>query len=311
MTLLAAMSTAPGHARAHVRSSLVTWEMSSLTEAGELVATELVTNAVRASARPGYSISGQGGMSALIGLCLLADARRLRIEVWDQAAGFPVLRETSSDAECGRGLLLVDAMTEGVWGWHVVVLPQPVKCVWAELGLPTPVSASTQPAPVIRSPNLETRGRNMTTTKTEQVLPVPVRDLISPGLFSKLACRVAASEGHDLHTAERIVEQTLAFLVTCARHPEGRLSPSETVDAGWHAFILHTADYGEFCDRIAGRFIHHRPNGPSEAVLDQQAIGATIAAMRHAGVPVDPELWVPRAECSQCYQGCADDPEGA
>jgi hypothetical protein len=30
-----------------------------------------------------------------------------------------------------------------------------------------------------------------------------------------------------------------------------------------------------------------------------------------AGLPVDPRLWVPRAECSQCYQGCADDPKGA
>jgi hypothetical protein len=151
----------------------------------------------------------------------------------------------------------------------------------------------------------------MTITETEQVLPLPLRDLIAPDLFSKLTCRVAACDGHDLNIAERVVEQTLGFLVACARQPEGRLSPSEMVDAGWHAFILHTADYGEFCERIAGRFIHHRPNGPGGAIPDQQAIGATIAAMRDAGVLVDPELWIPRAECSQCYQGCADDPKGA
>lgn len=76
------------------------------------------------------------------------------------------------------------------------------------------------------------------------------------------------------------------------------------------AFILHTADYAEFCDRIAGRFIHHRPNGPDEAA-PRQGIGVTIAAIRDAGLDVDPDLWVPRAECSQCYQGCADDPKGA
>jgi hypothetical protein len=137
------------------------------------------------------------------------------------------------------------------------------------------------------------------------------RQLITPGLFSKLTYRVLTDDGHDVDTAERIVEQALAFLLTCARYPDGHLSPSATVDAGWHAFVLHTADYAEFCDRIAGRFIHHRPNGPGEAASEQQAIGVTIAAMRDAGLPVDPDLWVPRAECSQCYQGCADDPKGA
>ena len=36
------------------------------------------------------------------------------------------------------------------------------------------------------------------------------------------------------------------------------------MDKGWHAFILHTADYAEFCDRVARRFIHHLPDAPGE-----------------------------------------------
>jgi hypothetical protein len=138
--------------------------------------------------------------------------------------------------------------------------------------------------------------------------PLLPRELIAPGLFGKLADRVVTDTRHDRDTAERIVEQTIAFLAACARYPDGHLSPSETVDAGWHAFVLHTADYAEFCQRIAGRFIHHRPNDRSEAAPDQQAIGVTIAAMRAAGLPVDPALWVFSAVCSQC---CADDPKGA
>jgi len=137
------------------------------------------------------------------------------------------------------------------------------------------------------------------------------RELVSPGLFGKLTYRVEADTGTDPATAEKVVEQALAFLVACARNPEARLCPSEQVDAGWHAFILHTGDYAEFCHRIAGRFIHHRPTGPGEAAGGPQAIGATIAAMRAASLPVDPELWLPAAQCSQCYQGCADDPKGA
>ena len=31
------------------------------------------------------------------------------------------------------------------------------------------------------------------------------------------------------------------------------------VDKAWHAFLLHTREYAEFCHQIAGRFIHHVP----------------------------------------------------
>ena len=147
----------------------------------------------------------------------------------------------------------------------------------------------------------------MSTTAIENA--TTPRELIPPGLFDKLTRRVMADEGHDEATAERIVGQALAFLAACARYPERRLTPSQAVDAGWHAFILHTADYADFCHRIAGRFIHHRPTEPGEAPGEQQAIGAAIAAIRSAGMPVDTGLWVPRASCSQCYQGCASDPK--
>jgi len=35
--------------------------------------------------------------------------------------------------------------------------------------------------------------------------------------------------------------------------------PSQAVDALWHAFILDTRAYAEFCRRALGRFLHHRP----------------------------------------------------
>ena len=52
-------------------------------------------------------------------------------------------------------------------------------------------------------------------------------------------------------------------------------------------------------------------DSPGEAPRTPQEAGDTIAAMRAAGLHVDPGLWVPSAECSQCYQGCSDDPKGA
>jgi anti-sigma regulatory factor (Ser/Thr protein kinase) len=307
---LPALPTAPGHARAQVRNLLLAWGMSALADAAALVVTELTTNAVRASEQSGRKRDGQ---VSVVSVCLYGNGAALRIEVWDQATGFPLSSEAPVDSECGRGLTLIDAVTEGRWGWHPADHPWAVKCVWAEIRAPGPATASTQLTSISapRPPNAENEGRNMTTSATKTDRPLPPRELITADLFSKLTIRVVVDEGLDRDTAEKIVEQALAFLVACARYPNEHLSPSETIDAGWHAFILHTADYAEFCDRVAGRFIHHRPNESGEGGPVQQAIGFTIAAMREAGLHVDTPLWVPRTSCSQCYRGCSDDPKGA
>lgn len=42
----------------------------------------------------------------------------------------------------------------------------------------------------------------------------------------------------------------------------GMTSPD--VDDAWHALILDTREYAEFCERNFGRFIHHRPLRSSE-----------------------------------------------
>ena len=35
--------------------------------------------------------------------------------------------------------------------------------------------------------------------------------------------------------------------------------PSQVVDDLWHEFILFTRDYGAFCQRAFGQFLHHTP----------------------------------------------------
>jgi anti-sigma regulatory factor (Ser/Thr protein kinase) len=112
--------------------------MSGFTEVAELLVSELATNAVRASEQPSQSISGQDGHPPVIGVHLHANVTRLRIEIRDQAAGFPVLCETPADSECGRGLTLVDSMTAGRWGWHPAACGRVTKYVWAEIDQPTP-----------------------------------------------------------------------------------------------------------------------------------------------------------------------------
>ena len=143
------------------------------------------------------------------------------------------------------------------------------------------------------------------------------RGLVSDELFERLVDRIAAEEPTTREFAERIMEQALAFLYACAGNCSERLSPSATVDIGWHTFILYTHEYAEFCDRIAGRFIHHVPDDgptgdewPTVPNANAAALAATVAAMRRAGYHVDLPLWSTSraADCTQCHAGCTDSP---
>ena len=130
---LAALPTVPALARVFVRATLHAWHQDSLVQDAELIVSELTGNAVTASAdtdgRPVYV----DGHIPVIRVCLLTDGVRLLIEVWDQAPGIPVLRETTEYEVSGRGLVLVNAIADK-WGWNPVK-GQPGKVVWAETSL--------------------------------------------------------------------------------------------------------------------------------------------------------------------------------
>jgi hypothetical protein len=143
------------------------------------------------------------------------------------------------------------------------------------------------------------------------------RTLLPTTLADRLTARIAA-EHPDLAAdlPARILDQTLAFLETCATATEP-IGPSELVDMGWHIFILYTHEYTEFCDRIAGRYIHHVPDDtttgdewPTVPKPSSATLAATVAAMRRAGYELDMPLWSVNgaADCTQCHAGCHDSP---
>ncbi|MDD1062362.1 helix-turn-helix domain-containing protein [Streptomyces cocklensis] len=101
---------------------LEAWGMDRLAGVAELVVSELVTNAVR---------HAHGPEDTLVETWFrpLPDGGLL-IEVHDASSRRPELRQPSSDAESGRGLALVDALTGGSWG--VSGREGVGKLVWAE-----------------------------------------------------------------------------------------------------------------------------------------------------------------------------------
>ncbi|MFB9926566.1 glycine-rich domain-containing protein [Amycolatopsis halotolerans] len=139
------------------------------------------------------------------------------------------------------------------------------------------------------------------------------KGLVTEALFARLVARIAKENTWPCEYAARVMDQALAFLAACARTSRP-LAPSEIVDIGWHAFVLYTREYADFCERISGGFIHHVPDDEAEggdAALAEKA-DRTTSAIQAAGFAVDPELWFTSAakcaKCSQCKNGCTDDP---
>ena len=100
--------TAVRRARVYVVGTLKMWEMSDLTDMAMVVASELVTNALRASWEH---------YCASITMWLWADGTNLLIEVWDGASSVPELQPLAADSETGRGLALVASLSHS-WGYY-------------------------------------------------------------------------------------------------------------------------------------------------------------------------------------------------
>lgn len=118
---LGALPTAPGCGRAWTRQILWEWGLSTLQESTELLVSELVTNAVQAA----RAATG----ATPVRLWLLSDAVRVVILVWDASPDPPVRMSSGDDAENGRGLLLVEAISDQ-WGSYPV-RDEGGKVVWA------------------------------------------------------------------------------------------------------------------------------------------------------------------------------------
>ncbi|GAQ58973.1 ATP-binding protein [Streptomyces acidiscabies] len=126
---LVAAPLAVSVSRLVVRHTLKVWDLDDHTDTAGLVMSELVTNAVKATNDP----------HGVIGVQLCAVASSLYVEVWDTKADtLPVRKRPKTDAEGGRGLLLIDAVAES---WGTEPSRTGGKIVWADLGLGWPLTA--------------------------------------------------------------------------------------------------------------------------------------------------------------------------
>ncbi|MGC4947679.1 ATP-binding protein [Streptomyces sp. DT224] len=105
--------------RCFVGLVLEVWGMNDVQDAAELVVSELLTNAVQHARRSAVrlTVTRLGG-------------GRVRVAVVDMSRECPLPRIAGVGEESGRGLAIVDAVSQGRWG---VDLLSWGKRVWADL----------------------------------------------------------------------------------------------------------------------------------------------------------------------------------
>ncbi|WP_405768271.1 hypothetical protein OHU34_24210 [Streptomyces sp. NBC_00080] len=140
----------------------------------------------------------------------------------------------------------------------------------------------------------------MTATASDQKTG---RAVAGEELFQSLARFVVVHDGQSPERAERIADQAVAFLVAAATATVPMV-PSDDVDLGLHALILHTKEYAELCAQHAGRFLHHNPK-PGGGARDPGKVAASARAMKAAGFVVFDDLWtVDGTNLAQCDSDC-------
>jgi anti-sigma regulatory factor (Ser/Thr protein kinase) len=118
-------------ARLITRSILHGWCLEGLAETAELLVSELITNAVRASTSIVHRKReiGLASPTPMLRFWLTSDSRSVLIRVWDSANCGPVRKAVGPAAEAGRGLLLIETLS-AQWGWYTTE-GQDGKVVWA------------------------------------------------------------------------------------------------------------------------------------------------------------------------------------
>lgn len=122
---LASRPDAPSYGRLLVQRQLRAWGIAHMIDETQLVMSELLTNAVKASAE----------LTTIRIRLVVMEGTSLLIEVRDGNPEPPILKDATSDNEGGRGLMIVDALCER-WGYYHPAHGS--KAVWAELLIPLP-----------------------------------------------------------------------------------------------------------------------------------------------------------------------------
>lgn len=107
--------------------------------------------------------------------------------------------------------------------------------------------------------------------------------------------------------AKKLFDDTKRFLFLCGTIEDTSFAPTKMIDECWHTFLLYTQDYGPFCTKFFGDFIHHCPLTPAEmATSDGSMVKRTLATANAVyGERNLSENWEYRGHSASCGQKCS------
>jgi hypothetical protein len=102
----------------------------------------------------------------------------------------------------------------------------------------------------------------------------------------------------SLQDAKALERELKRFLILSAIHPTKSYGMMGPVDDLWHTFLLFTHLYAQFCEQVAGHFIHHVPEDPQSGPAEKRAFRRQYAAFLKDyqtvfAEPPPPWIWLP------------------
>lgn len=102
-------------------------------------------------------------------------------------------------------------------------------------------------------------------------------------LIKKQTRGLPSSSDDDRYIKELIAE-LMKYLYIKAIHADDVLFvPVEMVDHIWHVFVLDTREYEAFCQKYAGRYLHHDPTIVDERLLQEGLIRSRDCIKQYFG----------------------------
>ena len=125
--------------------------------------------------------------------------------------------------------------------------------------------------------------------------------------------RIAREHQMDMAQAESIFRDTLRFLYLAGATDAKHIAPTKNIDIGWHAFLMYTRDYAQFCEANFGKFIHHAPRRRGDAPATVNSLAITFELARRVFGPGLSDNWaydIRSADCQPCVSKCSPDTGG-
>ena len=126
----------------------------------------------------------------------------------------------------------------------------------------------------------------MTRTDATQQALAPLDLDAAVARYERVILRIAKDKRIRRRSAERRFREMLKFLDLCATSSQ-TIAPPPKVDDAWHAFVLFTRAYADYCELRFGFFIHHDPT----ETRDKEAYARAYEMATSRFNPPDRRVW--------------------